>query len=142
MHTMQSIKSIIILIIIISFCNLFGQENRPKVGLVLSGGGARGFAHVGVLKMLDSLNFPVDYIAGTSIGGLIGALYGCGYSGTEIEEIVNAADWDELLSDTPKRASILYLQKYDDNKYQIQLGLKGITPVVPSGLIQGATCQR
>ena len=113
------------------------QIDRPKVGLVLSGGGARGFAHVGVLKILDSLNFPVDYIAGTSIGGLIGALYSCGYSGIEIEEIVNSANWDELLSDMPKRKSIPYLQKYDDNKYQLTLGLKGITPVMPRGLIQG-----
>lgn len=127
------------LIFIILFFSVIalGQDNRPKVGLVLSGGGARGFAHVGVLKILDSLNFPVDYIAGTSIGGLIGALYACGYSGSDIEKIVNTANWDALLSDTPSRESIPYLQKYDDNKYQLQLGLKGITPVVPSGLIQG-----
>ena len=118
-------------------CHVFAQEDHPKVGLVLSGGGARGFAHVGILKMLDSLNFPVDYIAGTSIGGLLGALYACGYSGAEIEGIVNKANWDALLSDTPERKSIPYLLKYDDDKYQIQLSLKGITPVVPSGLIQG-----
>ena len=79
-----SIRIILILIILIFFNHTFGHENRPKVGLVLSGGGARGFAHVGVLKMLDSLNFPVDYIAGTSIGGLIGGLYACGYSAVQI----------------------------------------------------------
>ncbi|MEJ2544772.1 MAG: patatin-like phospholipase family protein, partial [Calditrichaceae bacterium] len=128
---------ILIFILLIFSCHISAQENRPKVGLVLSGGGARGFAHIGVLKMLDSLNFPIDYIAGTSIGGLLGALYACGYSGEEIEKIVNNADWDALLSDTPDRKSIPYLQKYDDNKYQIQLSLKGFTPVVPSGLIQG-----
>ena len=127
----------LILTILMFCCHVFAQEDHPKVGLVLSGGGARGFAHVGILKMLDSLNFPVDYIAGTSIGGLLGALYACGYSGAEIEGIVNKANWDALLSDTPERKSIPYLLKYDDDKYQIQLSLKGITPVVPSGLIQG-----
>jgi NTE family protein len=126
-----------ILIILLFSSQIFAQDDRPKIGLVLSGGGARGFAHIGVLKMLDSLNFPVDYIAGTSIGGLIGALYACGYKGAEIEKIVNSADWDALLSDTPARNTIPYLQKYDDSKYQIQLSLQGITPVVPSGLIQG-----
>ena len=126
-----------ILIILLFSSQIFAQDDRPKIGLVLSGGGARGFAHIGVLKMLDSLNFPVDYIAGTSIGGLIGALYACGYTGAEIEKIVNSADWDALLSDTPARNTIPYLQKYDDSKYQIQLSLQGITPVVPSGLIQG-----
>ena len=132
------IKIIIFVISLLLSLSLSAQENqRPKVGLVLSGGGARGFAHVGVLKMLDSLNFPVDYIAGTSIGGLLGALYACGYTGKEIENIVYTANWDALLSDTPERESIPYLQKHDDNKYQIQLGLKGVTPVVPSGLIQG-----
>lgn len=137
MHKLYSIKFILLIIFIFLFSNSFCQETHPKVGLVLSGGGARGFAHIGVLKMLDSLDFPVDYIAGTSIGGLIGALYACGYSGAEIENIISDADWDGLLTDKPGRESIPYLQKYDDNKYQLQLSLTGITPAVPSGLIQG-----
>lgn len=130
------INSILIFILCLGF-GLFAQESRPRVGLVLSGGGARGFAHIGTLKLLDSLQIPIDYIAGTSMGGITGALYSIGYSGKEIEKIARASDWNELFSDRPRRTAVPFLQKKDDGKYQLQLGLRGITPVIPSGLIQG-----
>ena len=113
------------------------SSERPKVGLVLSGGGARGFAHIGVLKMLDSLEIPVDYIAGTSMGGIIGALYATGYSGTEIEDIVMRTDWNEIFTDQPPRNNLPYLQKKDDGRYQFEFGLEGLIPRPPSGLIYG-----
>lgn len=110
---------------------------RPKTGLVLSGGGARGFAHIGTLKMIDSLGIPIDYIAGTSMGGIIGALYATGYSGLEIERLARETDWQEMFTDQPARSSIPYLQKKDDGIFQLELGLEGFTPVIPSGLIEG-----
>jgi NTE family protein len=111
--------------------------DRPKVGLVLSGGGARGFAHVGVLKMLDSLDIPVDCIAGTSMGGIVGALYAIGYSGRDLEALANRSDWMEMFTDRPSRSLMPYLQKKEAGRYQIEFGMKGFKPVPPSGLIFG-----
>ncbi len=113
------------------------QMQRPKIGLALSGGGARGFAHIGVLKLLDSLHIPVDYIAGTSMGGIAGGLYAIGYSGLEIENIARNSDWEELFSDRPPREVIPYIQKKDEDLFTIELGLDGMTPVPPTGLISG-----
>ncbi|MGD9899817.1 MAG: patatin-like phospholipase family protein [Calditrichaceae bacterium] len=126
----------ILLHFVIVFCSQ-AAEGRPKIGLVLAGGGARGFAHIGTLKMIDSLEIPIDYIAGTSMGGIMGALNSIGYSGKEIEKIAIESDWMEYLSDKPSRKNLPYLQKKDDGIYQIEFGLKGFTPVVPSGVING-----
>jgi NTE family protein len=113
------------------------DQLRPKIGLVLSGGGAKGLAHIGVLKLIDSLAIPINYIAGTSMGGIIGALYAVGYSGEEIEHIVRNTEWDALFTDQAARESLPYLQKKGVGRYQISLGLEGFTPVIPSGLISG-----
>ena len=123
---------------IVSFSNLYANKSeRPKVGLVLSGGGARGFAHIGTLKMLDSLEIPIDYIAGTSMGGIVGALYAVGYSGVEIEAIVKGTDWNEIFTDQPPRKALPFLQKKDHGKYQLEFGMAGLHPKAPSGLIFG-----
>src|SRR5688572_31577262 len=75
----------------------------PKIGLALSGGGARGAAHIGVLKVLVQEGIPIDYIAGTSFGALVGAFYALGYSPAEIETIFAAQDWNKIFSDSPDR---------------------------------------
>ena len=94
-------NSIIILTLICLTLPLFGQVDpgtqRPKVGLVLSGGGARGFAHIGVLEWLEQHRIPVDYIAGTSMGGLIGGLYAMGMKPAQMRDLLNRIDWDEAL---------------------------------------------
>src|SRR6187200_2761750 len=77
---------------------------RPKIGLVLSGGGARGVAHVGVLKVLNEMRIPVDYIVGTSMGSIIAGAYSNGMSVEEMERRVRAVRWDQVLSDQPSRA--------------------------------------
>ncbi len=74
------------------------KPTRPKVGLVLSGGGARGAAHVGVLKVLEEHHVPVDMIAGTSFGAIVGGLYASGYSAAELDEILRSIDWQATLS--------------------------------------------
>ncbi|NOY60634.1 MAG: hypothetical protein GXO75_17140, partial [Calditrichaeota bacterium] len=112
-------------------------NDRPKIGLVLSGGGAKGFAHIGALKMLDSLQIPVDYIVGTSMGGIAGALYAIGYSGRDLENLIERSDWKEIFSDKPPRTELPYFVRKETGKYQLEFGLEGLKPVAPSGLIYG-----
>jgi len=88
-------------------------QRRPKIGLALSGGGARGFAHVGVLEWFEQHRIPVDYIAGTSMGGLIGAMYAIGKSPAELRKIVTTLDWDVLLRGYPSFQQLSYRRKED-----------------------------
>jgi NTE family protein len=113
------------------------SEERPKIGLVLGGGGAKGAAHIPVLKLLDELEFPIDFIAGTSAGGIVGGLYAAGYSGAEIEEIFAGADWDDLFSDRPQRALQPYFEKRLDGRYQLALFPRKGIPSTPQGLVSG-----
>ncbi|MCB1024676.1 MAG: patatin-like phospholipase family protein [Acidobacteria bacterium] len=77
------------------------KKTRPKIGLVLSGGGARGFAHIGVLRVLEENRIPVDYISGASMGALVGSLYSTGKSPAEMQQLVENLDWEKLLSGRP-----------------------------------------
>jgi NTE family protein len=111
---------------------------RPKVAIVLSGGGAKGFAHIGVLKVLEREGIPVDMIVGTSIGSLVGGIYSLGYTAQELEDICKAQDWQKLLLDDLPR---FYLSKNDralQQKYLFNLHIdekKKIT--LPQGVIKG-----
>ena len=116
---------------------LIYANNSPKIGLVLSGGGSKGFAHIATLKALDSLNIPIDYIAGTSFGAIAGAMYALGYSGKEIEKMALGTDWYEVQNDEPKRKYLPYFRKKDTGKYQLNFGLDGVKPVPRTGLIYG-----
>jgi len=110
---------------------------RPKVGLVLGGGGARGFAHIGVIKVLEELGIPVDYVVGTSMGSIVGGLYASGYSAAEMEEIITRIDWENVFSDTPTRNSWSSRAKQEGSKYLFGLGFdrKGFT--IAAGLTKG-----
>ncbi len=112
---------------------------RPRVGLVLGGGGARGAAHIGVLKELERLQVPVDAIAGTSMGAIVGGLYSIGMSADELEELVGSLDWAVALSDRPNREYLDFRRKQDDSEVPIdfELGLRGTELVLPRGAIQG-----
>ncbi|MEZ5979344.1 MAG: patatin-like phospholipase family protein [Planctomycetota bacterium] len=112
---------------------------RPRVGLVLSGGGARGAAHVGVIEVLERLHVPVDLVVGTSMGSIVGGLYASGYSPEEMREIVESADWAQLFSDVPPRDQLWFRRRQDDREFQVdvQLGWKDGGPVFPPGLVQG-----
>ena len=87
---------------------------RPKVGLVLSGGGAKGAAHVGVLKYIEEMGIPIDYIAGTSMGSVIGGMYALGYSTDEILDILTSADWNRLISNEVDRRKISFTRKWEN----------------------------
>ena len=129
---MPPVKSLIILLCYIAIAL---PNNSPKIGLVLSGGGSKGFAHIATLKALDSLNIPIDYIAGTSFGAIVGAMYAIGYTGKQIEEMAIATDWYEVQNDVPERKFLPYFRKKDTGKSQLDFGLKGVKPVTPTGLI-------
>lgn len=114
-------------------------DERPRVGLVLSGGGARGGAHVGVLTVLEDLRVPVDYIAGTSMGAIVGGLYAAGHSAGEIQNIIDEADWGALLSDRPPRSARSYRRKSDDLGFLVDfdIGVDRSGLILPAGFIQG-----
>jgi len=113
--------------------------DRPRIGLALSGGGARGCAHVGVLKALEASNVPVDYIAGTSMGAVIGGLYAAGLSAAEIEEFFVAADWTDMMLDEPRRHHKSFRRKEEDRLYlfDFEMGLRGLRLQMPRGFRQG-----
>src|SRR5438045_9481205 len=102
-------RSLILLLLINCFLIMYAQ--RPKIGLTLSGGGAKGLAHIGILKAIDSAGLRVDYVTGTSIGSIIGALYACGYSGDTIEKITRKIDCDLLLPNAASLRSLSLEQK-------------------------------
>jgi NTE family protein len=114
-------------------------EERLKVGLALSGGGARGSAHIGVLKALEELGVKVDYIAGTSMGAIIGGMYASGYGPAQIEEVLLSTDWERALRDRPDRVDRTMRAKELEAQFLIpyRLGFNGGEFQLPLGLIEG-----
>lgn len=110
---------------------------RPKIGVTLSGGGAKGLAHIGILKAIDSAGLNVDYITGTSMGSIIGSLYAVGYSADSIERIARSIDWDLLLSNQSSLRSIFMEEKDEYAKYVIELPWVNHRFRLPSGVLQG-----
>ena len=115
------------------------EKQRPKVGLALSGGGARGAAHIGVIKVLEELQIPIDYIAGTSMGAVIGGLYASGMTSDEVEEQLSLIDWNDVFSDKPLRPDRSQRRKDDDILYLVK-GKAGISDdgvKLPTAVVQG-----
>ena len=112
---------------------------RPRIGLVLSGGGSRGAAHIGVLKVLEELRVPIDAIAGTSMGAVVGGLYASGMSAAEVEQLIGSVDWQDAFRDRPPRESLNFRRKQDDREFLVRapIGLRGGSLHFPRGLIQG-----
>ena len=119
--------------------HLPASADQPTIGLVLSGGGARGAAHIGVLKYLEANNIPVDIITGTSFGAIVGGLYASGMSAAEIEEAMLGMDWERALTDDVSRADRGLQRKRREDIFSIP-GSPGVREgelVLPSGAIQG-----
>ena len=115
-------------------------EDRPRIGLVLSGGGARGAAHIGVIRALEEMQIPIDAVAGTSMGAVVGGLYCAGLSGAEIEQVFRKLDWQDLFRDRAPRRDLVYRRKQDDRSIYARgsLGLRyGEGVELPLGLVQG-----
>ena len=118
-------KSLSLLIIaLLSACTL-GAQNRKKVGVVLSGGGAKGVAHIGALKVIEEAGIPIDYVVGTSMGALVGGLYSIGYTPQQLDSIVNAQNWKFLLSDTPNPETTLLSEKLKEEQYLLSVPIAG-----------------
>jgi len=115
------------------------KTERPRIGLVLGGGGARGGTHIGVIRELERMRIPIDAIAGTSIGSVVGGLYASGLTAAELETLASSIDWNDALSDTPRREDLNFRRKEDDGQFPIklELGLRQGELQVPMGLIQG-----
>jgi NTE family protein len=115
------------------------EEKRPRVGLVLSGGGARGAAHVGVLKVLDEMRIPIDAIAGTSMGAVVGGLYASGMRVEDIEKLLRSLNWEDAFRDRPPREELGFRRKQDDREFLVRyaLGVQEQGFVLPRGLVQG-----
>ena len=126
-------------LLLVAQASLAAEQARPRIGLVLSGGGARGAAHVGVLKVLDEMKIPIDAVAGTSMGAVVGGLYASGMSGAEVEELLRSVNWRDAFRDRPPRAELGYRRKQDDRNFLVRysLGLRANGVVLPRGLVQG-----
>jgi NTE family protein len=111
---------------------------RPKIGLVLGGGGARGAAHIGVLKVLEENNVPVDFIVGTSMGAIIGGLYASGLSPEELERLMSDTDWPDLFSDRiPEEFLPLRLKGTEQRLIDFEIGVKHGKLALPRGVVAG-----
>jgi NTE family protein len=115
-----------------------GEPNkRPKIGLVLSGGGAKGIAHIGVLKVLEEAGIVPDYISGTSMGSIIGGLYAIGYSAEDLSNLNHSVNWSVLLSDNTPLRNVALDEKHDYKRYFIDLPIRQKKVMLPTGLLEG-----
>jgi NTE family protein len=138
---MKTFKNLLVVILFFVGFSLQAQVNdsiqQPKIGLVLSGGGAKGLAHVGVLKVLEEVGIRPDYITGTSMGSIIGGLYALGYTAEELSQMNANADWEKLLSDRIALNKIVMEEKYESKRYLFNFPIRNYKFKLPSGLIEG-----
>ena len=113
-------KTRILLVLLLFVFKGFSQE-EPKVGLVLSGGGAKGLAHIGALKVIEEAGVKIDYIGGTSMGAIVGALYASGYSAQELDSIFRTTDLSKLIQDNVPRGAKSFYDKDDSERYALGL---------------------
>jgi NTE family protein len=115
------------------------ETSRPRIGLVLGGGGALGLSHVGVIRALEEMRIPIDYIAGTSMGAIIGGMYASGLSPDEMEQAMTRMNWWDVMKDKTVRQDMAYRRKRDDNRYlmSMEVGFSGRRLAFPFGLAAG-----
>jgi len=134
--------------VILSFCVLlmvfqaYGQqekrtESKPRIGLVLSGGGAKGFAELGALKVIEEAGLPIDYIAGTSIGSILGAFYAIGYDADSLEKVIKTINWDKLMTDEPERRDIPVFERNEQERYNFTFRIQSGGFKIPTGIMEG-----
>ncbi|MFV8392263.1 patatin-like phospholipase family protein [Flavobacterium sp. LB2P6] len=131
-------NKITLLLIVFASLTVFSQEQKkPKIGLVLSGGGAKGFAHIGVLKVLEEAGVKIDYIGGTSMGAVIGGLYASGYNANQIDSIFQATNFNELINDFIPRSSKNFYERRNDELYALVLPFNKMKIGIPEALSKG-----
>ena len=138
----HSLKLIVILLSFVFCQNIIAQTHdsitRPRVGVVLSGGGAKGFAHIGVLKVIEESGLPIDYIAGTSMGSIVGGLYSIGYSPETMIRLVKEQNWDAVMSDAIPRKYISVDDKILDRHYLATFPFRNRKIEMKSAIYDGA----
>ncbi|MBL7864623.1 MAG: patatin-like phospholipase family protein [Cyclobacteriaceae bacterium] len=112
-------------------------QSRPKIGLTLSGGGAKGLSHIGILKAIDSAGLKIDVVTGTSMGSIMGALYAAGYSGKDMEEIAKSIDWGHMFSNRPPIELINMNEKREFSNYALEIPFEKGKAKLFSGFIEG-----
>ncbi len=137
------LKMIFFISFLFSSTMLLSQEaleaKPPKVGLVLSGGGAKGMAHIGALKVIEQAGIKIDYIGGTSMGAIIGALYASGYSAAELDSIFREVDLDNLIQDNLPRGAKTFYEKEDSERYALTLPFDNFKIKFPQSISRGQT---
>ncbi|MGB5667043.1 MAG: patatin-like phospholipase family protein, partial [Maribacter sp.] len=113
------------------------QKEELKVGLVLSGGGAKGMAHIGALKVIEEAGVKIDYIGGTSMGAIVGALYASGYSAAQLDSLFRKVNFSRLINDDLPRGVKTFYEKEDTERYAIKLPFDNFKIAVPSGYSSG-----
>ncbi len=140
---MNRIYKILLLLLFVSPSLIFAQQTdsilniRPKVGLVLSGGGAKGFAHIGVIKVLEEAGIRPDFVGGTSMGSIIGGLYALGYDSESLKRLIAKVNWDELLNDKVSRRDFSIEEKGEDGRYIFSFPFRKKRFEMPAGLRSG-----
>ncbi len=119
------------------YSQAMSEVSRPRIGLALSGGGARGLAQIGVLKEFERCGLQVDLIAGTSMGGIIGGLWAAGYTADSIEQLTKSVKWSGFFSDKPRRSSLFLTQREHGEKYLLAIRFEGFKPTIPKALTGG-----
>lgn len=136
--TYKFIFATILALLCISLSAQNSEEKEDiKVGLVLSGGGAKGLAHIGALRIIEEAGLRIDYIGGTSMGAIIGGLYASGYSAAQLDSIFNKTNFNALIQDNLPRSAKTFYEKADDEKYALSLPFDGFKIGFPSGLSKG-----
>ena len=132
-------RKIYILLITALFLATAGtaQNRRPKIGLVLSGGGAKGVAHIGILKAMEEAGLTPDYITGTSMGSIMGGLYSIGYTADELKDIALNIDWDRILTNKVPLDKVTFEEKAYYGRYLLDFYMKGKELQLPTGVIEG-----
>ena len=136
----QVMKRLLWILVLANLLPLYGQETQSddvKVGLVLSGGGAKGFAHIGALKVIEEAGIRIDYIGGTSMGAIIGALYASGYSARQLDSIFKQVEFDKLIQDQLPRNVKTFYERDDQERYALTLPFTGFKVKFPSAISRG-----
>lgn len=140
----MKLQILIILLFLISTSTISSQElvesaakSRPKIGLVLSGGGAKGLAHIGVLKIIEKAGIKIDFIGGTSMGAIIGGLYASGYNASQIDSLLTKVNFDDLLSDKIYRGNKNFIEKTNNERYSLVLPFEKYQISIPQSFSKG-----
>lgn len=131
-------KKLIVVMLLLLVVFSAGAQQRKKVGVVLSGGGAKGVAHIGALKVIEEAGIPIDIVVGTSMGSIIGGLYSIGYTPHQLDSMVRKQDWSFILTDRTVRKQKTFLEKVEAEKYVISVPFRRRSgPRMPDGIVRG-----